>query len=76
MQQVQLVIGMGTFAGALLAILLDPWFAVIPAFFGAGLSMAGTTGWCGLAFVLGRMPWNRVMPASKACVGAKPAYCR
>lgn len=26
---------------------------------GAALAFAGLTGWCGLAFLLARMPWNR-----------------
>jgi hypothetical protein len=29
-------------------------------FFGAGLIFAGVTGFCGLALILAKMPWNRV----------------
>jgi rhodanese-related sulfurtransferase len=76
MQQVQLMIGLGTFVGALLAILANPWFAVIPAFFGAGLIMAGATGWCGLALLMGKMPWNRVTPDPNVCIGSNPKCCR
>ena len=32
---------------------------VLAGFFGAALFMAGVTGWCGLAILLRRMPWNR-----------------
>jgi rhodanese-related sulfurtransferase len=64
MRQVQLVIGLGTLAGSVLAIFVDALFALIPAFFGAGLILAGTTGWCGLAIFLSKMPWNRVSQAA------------
>lgn len=60
MRQVQLVIGMVTLAGAVLALTVDKNFALIPAVFGAGLTLAGATGWCGLAMVMSRMPWNKV----------------
>ena len=59
MRQVQLVIGVLALTGSVLAIAINPWFALIPAFLGAGLTMAGTTGWCGLAHLLAAMPWNR-----------------
>ncbi|MDR8242161.1 DUF2892 domain-containing protein, partial [Acinetobacter baumannii] len=32
---------------------------VIPGFVGAGLMLAGMTGWCGMAKLLAVMPWNR-----------------
>jgi rhodanese-related sulfurtransferase len=60
MRQVQLVIGLVTLAGSILALTVDKNFALIPAFFGAGLTFAGSTGWCGLAILLSKMPWNKV----------------
>jgi hypothetical protein len=33
-------------------------------FFGAGLIFAGLSGFCGLAIMLSRMPWNRRQPRS------------
>jgi rhodanese-related sulfurtransferase len=60
MRQVQLVIGLLALTGSLLALTVHPYFAIIPAFLGAGLTMAGATGWCGLAILLSKMPWNRV----------------
>jgi hypothetical protein len=36
-----------------------PVFFGLAAFVGAGLVMAGTTGWCGMARLLAHMPWNR-----------------
>ena len=64
MRQVQLVIGLLALAGSLLAIFLNPLFAILPAFLGAGLTMAGATGWCGLAVLMSKMPWNRTQDLS------------
>lgn len=60
MQQVQLIIGLGVLTGSILALTVDARFALISAFFGAGLTLAGSTGWCGLALLMAKMPWNRV----------------
>ena len=60
MQQTQLTIGVGVAAGTALGAFVNPWFLVIPAFMGGGLMVAGATGFCGLATVLAKMPWNRV----------------
>lgn len=65
MRQVQLVIGLLALAGSLLALTVDKNFALLPAFLGAGLTMAGATGWCGLAILLSKMPWNQ----SSSCCG-------
>ncbi len=65
MQQVQIAIGLGVLIGALLSRLVHPDWAFLSAFFGAGLVFAGTTGWCGLAILLSKAPWNRV--AGQAC---------
>ncbi|MGB6223200.1 rhodanese-like domain-containing protein [Haloferula sp.] len=59
MNQVQLIIGVLALTGSLLAIFINPIFAILPAFLGAGLILAGSTGWCGLALLLAKMPWNR-----------------
>lgn len=60
MQQVQIVIGLGVLAGVILARTVHADFIFLSAFFGAGLVFAGTTGWCGLAMLLSKAPWNRV----------------
>jgi rhodanese-related sulfurtransferase len=60
MQQVQLTIGLSVLTGAILALTVDARWAFLCAFFGAGLTMAGSTGWCGLAILMSKMPWNRV----------------
>ncbi len=60
MQQVQLTIGLGVLTGAILSLTVDPRWVYLCAFFGTGLTMAGSTGWCGLAILMSKMPWNRV----------------
>ena len=60
MRQVQLVAGGLVLLGAVLALTVAPAFIGLSAFVGAGLMFAGATGWCGMAALLARMPWNRV----------------
>jgi rhodanese-related sulfurtransferase len=59
--QRQVHIGTGTlgFVGALLGVIASPWFLVIPLVAGAGLIVAGLTGFCGMARLLLHAPWNR-----------------
>jgi rhodanese-related sulfurtransferase len=59
MRQVQIVVGILSATGAALALLISPWFALVPLFMGCGLLFAGMTGTCGMALFLARMPWNR-----------------
>jgi len=59
MQQTQLVIGIGVLVGTALGTAVHPWLLAIPAIMGAGLIVAGATGTCGLAVVIGKMPWNK-----------------
>jgi rhodanese-related sulfurtransferase len=60
MRQVQLIIGVLALTSSVLALTVDKNFAIVPAILGAGLTLAGSTGWCGLAILLSKMPWNRV----------------
>ena len=61
--QRQVQIGAGSLAllGTVLGVFISPWFLVIPAFVGAGLTTAGITGFCGMALLLRHMPWNRAL---------------
>jgi hypothetical protein len=59
MRQVQLVAGGLILVGAALGALVHPWFFALCAFVGAGLFVAGATGWCGMALLLARLPFNR-----------------
>lgn len=58
-RQVRLAVGIPVALFSLLAILIHPWFAVLPLLFGCGLTVAGATDWCGMALFLSRMPWNQ-----------------
>lgn len=62
MQQVQITVGILCATGAALALFVTPWFALIPLVMGCGLLFAGLTGFCGLAMLLARMPWNQATP--------------
>jgi rhodanese-related sulfurtransferase len=71
-RQVQLIAGTMVLAGMGLGTFVNPWFFILPAFIGAGLTFAGATGTCGLAHALAKMPWNRVgttrtAPADAVC---------
>lgn len=59
MRQVQLVVGSMAISFGLLGALVDPVYAYGAAFIGAGLLVAGATGFCALANVLGALPWNK-----------------
>jgi rhodanese-related sulfurtransferase len=59
MRQVQIAAGSLILLGAALGFFLAPAFYVLSAFVGAGLLVAGVTGFCGMARLLALMPWNR-----------------
>lgn len=61
MRQVQMAAGGLILVGALLGTLVHPAFWGLSAFVGAGLFVAGATGFCGMARLLAVMPWNRNM---------------
>ncbi|MBK8205413.1 MAG: MBL fold metallo-hydrolase [Planctomycetes bacterium] len=62
MRQVQLGAGLLVLVGMALGTFVNPWFYALSAFVGAGLTLAGSTGFCGMATILLRMPWNKVAP--------------
>jgi rhodanese-related sulfurtransferase len=59
MRQVQIAVGGVSAVGAALALFVNPLFAIVPLVTGCGLLFAGLTGFCGLALVLAKMPWNK-----------------
>ena len=71
MRQVQIVVGSISAVGAILALAVNPWFAVLPLFFGCGLLFAGITGTCGMALMLAKMPWNRGQNSCSHCCNAE-----
>lgn len=59
MRQVQIAAGMLVLLGVALGFVVSPVFFALSAFVGAGLALAGATGFCGMARLLAVMPWNR-----------------
>ena len=59
MRQVQITAGALVLLGVVLGTWVAPAFFGLSAFVGAGLVFAGVSGWCGMAKLLGLMPWNR-----------------
>jgi len=58
-RQVQIAAGSMVLLGTLLGAAISPWFYVVAGAVGAGLVLAGISGFCGLARLLMKMPWNR-----------------
>jgi rhodanese-related sulfurtransferase len=59
MQQVMLTAGVIILVSHALAQISHPSFVYLSLFVGAGLTLSGLTGWCGMAYLLSRMPWNK-----------------
>ncbi len=59
MRQVQIAAGSLVLTGVVLGFLVHPAFFGLAAFVGAGLTVAGVTGFCGMARLLALAPWNR-----------------
>lgn len=66
-RQVQLTIGLGVLIGSLLAYFVNPLFFLLTGFFGAGLTFAGLSGFCGLAVFMAKMPWNQSVGKVTTC---------
>jgi rhodanese-related sulfurtransferase len=57
-RQVRLIAGALVALGVLLAVLVSPWWLIVPAFVGCGLIFAGVSGLCLMGEALARLPWN------------------
>lgn len=57
----QVFIGAGglVLIGLILTHFVNYSFALIPLFVSLGLLVSGITGWCGMAILLNKMPWNK-----------------
>lgn len=58
-RQVRIAAGALVLIGATLALTVNSNFLYLSAFVGAGLIFAGLTNTCGMAILLGKMPWNQ-----------------
>jgi rhodanese-related sulfurtransferase len=63
MRQVQIGAGVLVLAGVGLGLTAHPAFLVVALVVGAGQTLAGVTGWCGMARLLAWAPWNRAAKA-------------
>jgi len=76
MRQVQIGAGSFILIGFLLAWLLHPLWLGLPLFVGAGLLFAGVSGFCGMALILARMPWNQSgRTAAKGTLAKEQSCC-
>jgi len=74
-RQVRIAIGLIVLSSAVLAVVVHPYWIGLAAFMGAGLIFSGITDVCGLAIILGRMPWNQIGAESCDTIGKQPATC-
>lgn len=59
MRQVQIAAGTLVLIGVVLGFSIHQGFFLLSGFVGAGLLFAGISGFCGMARLLEKMPWNR-----------------
>ncbi len=58
-RQVRIGAGSLVLLGVVLGWMVHPGFFALSAVVGAGLVFAGVSGYCGMALILAKMPWNR-----------------
>lgn len=58
-RQVQVAVGLLLVLFTVAGFGVHPVFHILAGLMGLGLINAGVTGWCGMAMVLAKMPWNR-----------------
>jgi rhodanese-related sulfurtransferase len=74
-RQVRIAAGSLVLVGAVLALLVHPFWIGLSAFVGAGLIFAGVTDTCGMAMCLARMPWNQVKESCSARATGATSSC-
>lgn len=66
-RQVRITAGLIVLVSGILALTVNPMFAGIAAFVGAGLTFAGITDSCAMGLLLAKMPWNQGSCDSQSC---------
>lgn len=66
-RQVRIVAGTMALSGALLAWYVNPLWVILSGFVGFGLIFAGVTGYCPMANLIAKMPWNNPQTAGSCC---------
>lgn len=74
-RQVRIAIGWLVLTGSALTWFVHPYWIGLPAFLGAGLIFSGLADFCGLALILGRMPWNQVAAPTREKPDSSGASC-
>lgn len=64
-RQVRFIAGLLVLTGSILAIAVSPVWVYLAMLVGAGLTFAGLTNVCGMALLLGKMPWNQPLSPSR-----------
>lgn len=67
-RQVRIAAGALAATGGILALLMNPLFAAVPAVIGSGLVFAGVTDTCAMGMLLARLPYNRAASCNPAAV--------
>ena len=70
-RQLQLTVGSLVIIGVLLSQFVNPHWIWLSGFVGAGLMMAGATGFCPMRMLIARMPWNQ----KSGCCGGSCGCC-
>ena len=65
--QVQLTIGLTLLMGSIVGFFLTPLVFLLTGIIGVGLTIAGLTGFCGLATLMAKMPWNKKSEVKSCC---------
>ncbi len=73
-RQVQLTIGLILLSSVSAGWLINPAWFIVPGIIGAGLTFAGLSGFCGLAVLISKAPWNK-LENTGACQTAKKNSC-
>ena len=74
-RQVRITVGLLVLIGSVLTKVSHPYWLGLPAFMGAGLIFSGISDFCGLALILGRMPWNQVSQSSPTGPNSSSSGC-
>ncbi len=74
-RQVRIASGLIVVTGVVLGALVNQAWYGLAGFMGAGLVFAGITNWCGLATLVGKMPWNEAGAGAGATCSAEGGSC-
>ena len=70
-RQVRLIAGLLVLLGAILAATINPAWIYLPMLIGGGLTFAGLSNICGMALLLGKLPWNQPAKCSPHRIEAR-----